>query len=127
MVALVADLIALYWLGMWNGLTAKNPNRAVSASLACVVMLPCAVWALVMLVASLASVHGECQYTWRFYLGWWFGLGLAADALFAAWARDKLLSQFRLAAAQRYARGGGLTKKLAGSDRAEGRDRKSVV
>jgi len=119
MVTLVADLTALYWLGMWNGLTAKNPNRAVSSSLACVVFLPCALWAVGVLLANLASTHGETPYTWKFYMGSWFGLKLAADTLFATWSRDKLRSQFRSAAAQRYVRAASRWKKLLRGGRAE--------
>jgi ABC-type transport system involved in multi-copper enzyme maturation permease subunit len=33
MLMLLADLAALYWVGMWQGLTAKNPLRAAGGSL----------------------------------------------------------------------------------------------
>jgi hypothetical protein len=38
----------------------------------------------------------------KYLLGLWFGLGLAADVGFGAWARQKLLAEFRLAATRRY-------------------------
>jgi len=37
---------------------------------------------------------------WTFFLGLWFGLGVSVDVAFGAWARQKLLTEFR-AAAQR--------------------------
>ncbi len=115
MVMLVADLVALYWVGMWQGLAAKNPSRAPSGSLTRVVILPCLAYALVLLVAALASIREAPG--WRFYLGCWFGLSMAADFGFGRLARQKLLSEFRLAAAQRYAPRLGFWKRwLAGAE-----------
>ncbi len=115
MVMLVADLVALYWVGMWQGLTAKNPSRVSSGSLLRVVILPCLAYALVLLVVALASIREAPG--WRFYVGWWFGLSMAADLTFGGLARHKLLSQFRLAAAQRYApRLGFWIRWLAGAE-----------
>ena len=48
------------------------------------------------------------------FLGLWFGLGLAADLGFGAWARHKLLTEFRLAATQRYEPLPGFWKRLLG-------------
>ncbi len=116
MVMLVADLTALYWVGLWQGLTAKNPNRAVSGTVGCVLALPNVAFALVALVVSLIWTGGRpeptWQPTWRFFVGLWLGLGLAADFGFGAWARHKLLSEFRLAATERYASGKGFSKRL---------------
>jgi hypothetical protein len=103
MVMLISDLAALYWVGMWQGLRAKNPNRAASGSVARILVLPSIAFALVMLLTFLATLRrGGHEPTWKFLLSWWFGLGLAADLGFGLWARNKLLKEFRLAAAQRY-------------------------
>ena len=102
MVMLAADLIALYWVGMWQALVSKNPNRAASGSIARILVLPWVAFALIALVLSLTSIRTGHEPGEMFFLGLWFGLGLAADIGFGAWARHKLLSEFRCAAAQRY-------------------------
>ena len=130
MVMFVADLAALYWVGMWQGLTAKNPNRAASASVARILVLPSIAFALVILAAFvlLAWTHREGREpTWKFLLSWWFGLGLAADIGFGLWARHKLLSEFRLAAAQRYTPGLRLWKRLLGGGRTRNSDAPPVI
>ena len=53
MLMLVVDLAGLYWIGMWQGLTSKNPNRATSAVVARILVLPWVVYALVLLVVAL--------------------------------------------------------------------------
>jgi hypothetical protein len=104
MVMLVLDLVALYWLGLWQGLTARNPNRVVTGCLARIVALPVATWGALMLLISLTSRPYEPGSGWTVYMSMalWFGLGLLADLWFGAWARYKLLSEFRHAAEQRY-------------------------
>jgi ABC-type Na+ efflux pump permease subunit len=117
MVMLVADLAALYWVGIWQGISAKNPTRAVGTSLTRILILPTVAYAVVMLVASMISMSGARTgrydpITWKFSLGCWFGLGLAADIGFGARARHKLLTEFRLAAGERYLAGPGFWKRL---------------
>jgi hypothetical protein len=114
MVLIVADLIALYWVGMWQALTTKNPNRAASASVARILILPPLAWAMVVLIAVLASFRGGQNYESNphMLLGLWFGLGLLADIAFSVAARRKLLAEFRFAAAQRYTPRAGFLKRL---------------
>jgi ABC-type transport system involved in multi-copper enzyme maturation permease subunit len=114
MVMIVADLIALYWVGMWQALTAKNPNRTASASVARILILPPLSWAMVVLIAVLSSVRGGQNYeSWpHMLLGLWFGLGIIADIGFSVAARRRLLTEFRLAAAQRYTPRAGFLKRL---------------
>ena len=114
MTVLVADLAALYWVGLWQALTAKNPNRATSASLARILLLPYGAFALVALVLSLVSLIRDLDLGPRFILGLWLASSLVADLGFGAWARYKLLSEFRLAAAQRYAPPAAFWKRLLG-------------
>jgi hypothetical protein len=114
MILLVADLAGLYWVGMWQGLTARNPNRATGATLARIIVLPCIGFALASLVVSLLSLNHEPDLGPRFFLVLWVGLSLAADVGFGAWARHKLLAEFRLAATQRYTPGPGFWKRLLG-------------
>ena len=55
---LVADLAALYWVGMWEALTAKNPTRATAANVGRILVLPWVVLALAGLVAALVWPSG---------------------------------------------------------------------
>ena len=112
MIMLVADLLALYWVGMWQALIAKNPNRAASGGVARILILPPGLWALVILIAFLNSVNGGEQPGLKFLVGTWLGLSLAADLFFSARARHKLLTQFRFAAAQRYTPRAGFWRRL---------------
>ena len=114
MVVMIADLAGLYWVGMWQGLTARNPNRATSASLARILVMPWVAFGAVSLLLSLISLNREVDLGPKFFLALWVGLSLAADVGFGAWARYKLLTEFRLAAAQRYAPGLGFWKRLLG-------------
>jgi hypothetical protein len=95
LVMLVADCAALYWVGMWQALRAKNPNRAASANLLRVVILPWVAFAGVMLIVALGSMVHQPDLGWQFWLGLWIFLGLAADFGFGGWARLKLLTEFR--------------------------------
>lgn len=114
MVMLLADLAALYWVGMWQALTAKNSTRAAAGSLGRILALPWVVLALGLLVLALVWPNGEGDSVARLFLGAWVGVGLAADVGFGAWARHNLLSEFRVAAARRYERGAGFWRRLAG-------------
>ena len=114
MVMLVADLAGLYWLGMWKGLTAKNPTRAAATTLGRILVLPGVAWGFWMLAASLVWPNTAGTLVLECILGSWFGLGLAADLGFGAWARHKLLTDFRRAASRRYEPPPGFWKRLRG-------------
>ncbi len=114
MVMLVADLAALYWVGMWNALTAKNPTRAAASNLGRILVLPWVALALGALVMSLTWPNAENEPAQKLLLGAWLGVGLAVDLGFGAWARFKLLTEFRLAATRRYEAGPGFWKRLMG-------------
>jgi ABC-type Na+ efflux pump permease subunit len=114
MVMLLADLAALHWLGMWQGLTAKNMTRAAVTNLGCILVLPWAVGTLGMLAASLVWPNAEDRLVQLFFLTLWFVLSLAADLGFGAWARYRLLTGFRIAATQRYESRPGFWKQWLG-------------
>jgi len=101
----LADLVALYWIGMWQGLTARNPSRATMTSVSRVMVLPWVAYALLVLILVLLSAKGPNRFEGGsgFFLVMWFAFGLAADIGFAAHARHRLLTAFRLAAQQQYA------------------------
>lgn len=115
MVMLVADLAALYWVGMWQALTARNPTRATAANLGRILVLP---WLLLALGALFVSLiwppQSDNEWLQKFFLSAWVGVGLAVDLGFGAWARSRLLAEFRVAATRRYGARAGLWRRLAG-------------
>jgi len=102
MVLLVADLAGLYWVGMWQAISSKNPNRAAGASVLRVLVLPWMFFALISLLVSLKTARTGQEPGGKFFVSLWLVPGLAADIGFGLWSRSKLLTEFRLAAARRY-------------------------
>src|SRR5207249_1104822 len=102
----------LYYVGMWQALIARNPNRAASASVAQILILPGIAWLFIVFLSMLASLQGSEQPSATFYLGLWFGLGLFTDIVFGAMARKKLLTQFRVAAEHRFTPRPGFWQRL---------------
>lgn len=105
MLMLVADLVALSWVGMWRALVAKSHNRATISTLARVLVLP---WLLFGAVVGVGNVwYGlalgkEWAPGWQFHLALWLGLGLAADLVFGLAAWWQLHSRFRELALRRF-------------------------
>ena len=114
MAMLVIDLMTLYWVGMWQALTARNPHRAASGSLARILILPWIVLALVSLLVSLSLIISRVEPSQNFFVGLWFVIGVGIDALFGLRARHRLLTEFRHVAAQRYSARPGWLKRLFG-------------
>ena len=85
--------------------------------MAAILFFPWGAFALVLLLLVLLSMNGPPGVNpgWQFFVGMWFGLGVAADVLFGSWARRKLRTKFRLIAEQRYAPAPGLWKRFLGS------------
>lgn len=102
MVMLVLDLVALYWVGMWLGMAARNPKHAFSGVVVRILVLPWVGFAVILTVLALAPSEWQNNVSWEFFLGTWFGLGVLADVGFGLWARSRLLSEFRVVAAQRF-------------------------
>ena len=71
-------------------------------------------WGSLATLLALAPSELQSNVSWQFFLGTWFGLGLLADVGFGLWARRKLLSQFRVVAAQRFERRVSWWKRLWG-------------
>jgi ABC-type transport system involved in multi-copper enzyme maturation permease subunit len=113
MVMLIADLAALYWVGMWLALSSKNPTRAAASNLGRILVMPWVVLAMGALVISLTwPQHAGDEPLQKFFLSAWLGVGLAVDLGLGAWARTRLLTEFRLAATRRYEAGPGFWKRL---------------
>ena len=114
LIAVVADLVALYWVGMWMGLASPGPKRAYVDTIGRVLALPWVVFALFLAFMALVSVRGSSPPGWKFFLGCWFGLGLAVDLGFGLWARKKLLTEFRESATLRFQKRAAWWQRLFG-------------
>jgi hypothetical protein len=102
---LVADMVALGWISMWLGLTARSANRAILVAIGLVLVLP---WVIhfggTLIVESVAQI-----FHWRrFYRNSmapvysWAVISLSIDiGLGFLWARNRLLRDFRSAAVER--------------------------
>lgn len=116
MVMFVADAIALYWMGLWLGLSARNPRRAFGSAVAAVLTQP---WIAVALVMTLgAFLPRDLQRELKpEVLVWvlWFGFSMIVDFGYSAYARHKLLTSFRTTAAQRFQSKPTLWQRLTGT------------
>jgi len=101
MLMLVADLVAIYWVGLWLSLNARSAQRAANGALVRILGLPWLIMALVF-VPTMQAMRGGVEPGWQFFFAWWLLSGLGIDLLFGAWARTKLLTGFRMVATQRY-------------------------
>jgi len=115
MMMLIADLAALYWVGMWQGLSARNPKRAFSAAIMRILVLPWIAFGAFLMFIAVSPSGTRGGMGWDELLGTWFVLGLAADLGFGLHARQKLLTEFRLMATQRYQPQVSVWKRLFGS------------
>jgi hypothetical protein len=97
-VTFVADLYTIAWVGLWLSLTSKRSSRAVSATLARVLVLP---WALFFLaLTALASIQWQGDFGEFGILILAFTISLFNAALFFTWARTNLRARFRIEATQ---------------------------
>lgn len=99
-----ADLYTLAWAGMWAGISAKNRNAAASETMAKVLFIP---WFLVYFtMAALSVINYFLRRDWHpegwLFLGIWFVGSLLNDLFWWRWSRQRLLTQFRRLALQRY-------------------------
>jgi len=102
---LIADCIALGWVGMWMGISANRVNRAAGAAVGRVMLWP-----------SLGALFITSQIgfdTGRYvFLAIWFTVGLVCDALLIVHARKSLYQKFRILAATPYEEQSGLMAAL---------------
>jgi hypothetical protein len=97
-----ADLAALYWVGIWCGLTAKSPNYAAFSTIVRILLLPAVAFAgFSILIGFWVSLNGPPGPDWRFYLSFWFWLGLMTDLAFGLRAWVGLRAGFREVALRR--------------------------
>jgi ABC-type transport system involved in cytochrome c biogenesis permease component len=103
MIILIADLIALAWVGMWMGLRSRHANRAAAAAVARVMVLPWVLWGGIMTLLAISSMRfGARWMNEEFVMVFWAVVSLAVAAGFALWSRARLLNDFRVVATQRH-------------------------
>ena len=109
MVILVADIVALAWVGMWRGLNSRRPNRAAAAALVRVLVLPWMIFLLLITLGAWSDAFGRRMAHWdgksAVYL--WAAIALIVNASFAIPARRRLLGEFRTVATTRFDAGPG--------------------
>lgn len=100
---LVADAVAIPWVGMWMAVTAKRANRAAGATLARILFLP---WALfiggLILLATPLVMSRLRPPSEKVTIAVWFLIGVANDLVFGIWAYLKLHENFRRLSTQRF-------------------------
>jgi hypothetical protein len=97
---LVADLIALSWVAMWQGLIRRKPNRAALSALARILVLPPVVFLLGLWFWAITHEPGSGEHDTACTFTFGILLGLGADFYFALEARRKLFGQFRVVVAE---------------------------
>ena len=114
MAMLIADLCAFFWVGLWQGLVARNPQRAASATVSRVLGLPWITIAGIWLFFSILSIGYGPGFGLNSFLLVWFIVGVGFDFHFAARARYKLLTEFRAAATRKFEPPPGMWTRLFG-------------
>jgi ABC-type transport system involved in multi-copper enzyme maturation permease subunit len=113
MVLLVTDMLALASLAMWLSLTAKNPNRTTGMTVRRVLVLPWIIMmGLVLIGAAVASGSRSADPSGKFFLGLYFTTGIVTDLVFGLTAWQRLNSEFREVATQRFSLGPGWLRLL---------------
>ncbi|MHB9006867.1 MAG: ABC transporter permease subunit [Limisphaerales bacterium] len=103
-----ANLVALFWFGMWMGLTSRTANQATLLTILCVQIIPWFVMtfavALMVPLVLMSGMLGKGATPGSGAFMTWFPLlttGLTTllyvgkDVFFVLWARRRLHSQFR--------------------------------
>ncbi len=104
-IMLVVDYHALVWMGIWQGLSAKNAKTASGTTAWRILVLPWIVFGLSIptwyFLLQTSGVRTEDPSPNALIL-WWMALGLATDYYHGFTAYRKLHQQYRSLAAERY-------------------------
>ena len=84
---LPADLYCLCWVGLWRGLVARDPARAMAATIFRVLVLPCIFFGM--------GVALFVKSTMSEFAGLWVFIGIVSDVAFLLNARDFFHGHFR--------------------------------
>lgn len=99
-IMLLADIVAIYWVGMWQGLVAPNAQKASTATAMRILVLP---WIIFLIMISMHAA-GNSNLSFGGVVSYWFFISLVVDFAFGAHARNALLEQFREVATRRFER-----------------------
>jgi len=102
LIMFLSDLIVLYWVGMWLGLSARNPKRAFAGAVLRILVLPWIAFGAFLMFVAVSPSYLQSGMGADELLGAWFLIGMIANLGFGLHARHKLLTEFRLVAVQRY-------------------------
>ena len=94
MVVLFADFFALGWVGMLNGLVARQHHRAVLVSLLQILILPWLLYVVMGVCGGFNSSGGA-----QVFFCMWYLIGVLNALIWARRARNKLRAEFRSRAA----------------------------
>jgi ABC-type transport system involved in multi-copper enzyme maturation permease subunit len=107
-IILLADLVTLALVSLWQSLGARNSTRAAAAAVVRVMVLPWLVWALMMILLVAISITSRFRsgpdFGEEFPLALWFALSLVTDLYFGITAWAGLNGRFRERAAHRFER-----------------------
>ncbi len=98
----VADIVALGWVGMWLGLSAKQTNRAIGGAISRIMLLPWLIYIGAVMLMGISRMAIGFNPGYGFFLGLWFGIGIVIDLVFLNWARNNLRQHFREVVTQRF-------------------------
>jgi ABC-type Na+ efflux pump permease subunit len=99
---LLVDLIAMGWIAMWGGLTARNFNRATSITVTKTMVLPWILWLGLLLIFAFGQSYNSTMSDPKFLIGSWLAIGIVVDVFFGVTARRRLESEFRIVAMHRF-------------------------
>lgn len=118
LIVLLADLVALFYVGLWSALTARNTNRASGQSLTRILALPWILFAVFMMFLTMTAFRGGGSFMESGGVIFiWLFIGLGVDFFFGIRAKVKLEEEFRAQAMARYAPAPSLWQRLFGNSR----------
>ena len=102
MTVFVMDLFALSWVSMWVGLSSRKVNRASGAAISRILVLPWMFFLLSLTILGALTFLAHINWNEDYVLLYWFGLCVANNLIFIAWAKRNLHQRFRDLATQRF-------------------------
>lgn len=118
-VVFILDMGALYIVGLWMGLKSRTATQAATGTQFRILALPWILYCAMLALMALADEFGMLPRSripeWMFFIGSWFLIAVAVDALMVVWAWRGLVTRFRETAASRYQVRSGFWRRLFGA------------